>query len=793
MNIIYKNKRVKVKRLLNILLCFLLSCFILTGSMTVISAADVEENRLITTVSEFKKALNNAQNGDTILVGDIDFNQEGDGAVNEAERISIDKDVTVKNGKTYGNAVFKGASFVLDGTNTSGDRSSFTFVGITFDEGLDTAALTDADWETSYSGDGNLISRTPLKCQFAIECQGNAIVSFTDCDFKSYMFHYGAAIQAYYLAGDNLSCSLELELNGCSFENNAALYGGGAIYIESNDKNVKLSAKDCSFVGNRSGFAMNSVGGGAVRLYGCTAEFEDCEFIGNVANYFYGGNRFFDYGFVPEMGGNFVVYEDYIKGGALLVSGGELSMRACTVADNAASVGGGVALEICAADIEDCIIKGNRAISALDEEHKNESYGVGSNNGIGGALYVDGAKNVTVGNTEINDNYADIAFGAIYSTYVTYDGEFYDQFSLRFLFCSILNNTCGTKMSEYVNDAGWWEYDIHAIPYIDTYGSIVIDEIYEADIPRAEEPTEDNGYNFFGNAAPEGWAEEGHLLNAPEVSTEFVKEKLGDRNYYGAFTVGANNHDVTYKFFADGECISTVRQPHSKAPRFPECEKEGYTLVSWALPEGLVYKADSPLIVGNSAESVDLHALFTPNEYKVTFELGNSQTAEIKQTFGEPLTFPEAMEREGYTFKGWFTSENGEGERIEDGTLFATVGDVTYYAFYEKDFPVLTLIIVVVGVLLAGGLIALAIIVFKRRNQPVTVIAEQPEEKKEAPDTSMLSPREKEVLTLLLEGKQRNEIASLLYISENTVKKQITSIYSKLGVTTRNELFALFK
>ena len=57
----------------------------------------------------------------------------------------------------------------------------------------------------------------------------------------------------------------------------------------------------------------------------------------------------------------------------------------------------------------------------------------------------------------------------------------------------------------------------------------------------------------------------------------------------------------------------------------------------------------------------------------------------------------------------------------------------------------------------------------------------------------MLSPREKEVLDLLLEGKQRNEIAAMLYISENTVKKQISSIYAKLGVASRNELFALFK
>jgi len=49
------------------------------------------------------------------------------------------------------------------------------------------------------------------------------------------------------------------------------------------------------------------------------------------------------------------------------------------------------------------------------------------------------------------------------------------------------------------------------------------------------------------------------------------------------------------------------------------------------------------------------------------------------------------------------------------------------------------------------------------------------------------------VLELLLQGKQRNEIATTLYISENTVKKNISSIYTKLNVSSRNELFALFK
>ena len=69
----------------------------------------------------------------------------------------------------------------------------------------------------------------------------------------------------------------------------------------------------------------------------------------------------------------------------------------------------------------------------------------------------------------------------------------------------------------------------------------------------------------------------------------------------------------------------------------------------------------------------------------------------------------------------------------------------------------------------------------------------QPVEQKQLPNIDALSPREKEVLELLLKGKQRSEIATVLFISENTVKKNISSIYSKLNVSSRSELFALFK
>jgi LuxR family maltose regulon positive regulatory protein len=48
-----------------------------------------------------------------------------------------------------------------------------------------------------------------------------------------------------------------------------------------------------------------------------------------------------------------------------------------------------------------------------------------------------------------------------------------------------------------------------------------------------------------------------------------------------------------------------------------------------------------------------------------------------------------------------------------------------------------------------------------------------------------LSPRELEILHLIVDGLSNQEIADHLVISLATVKKHINNLYSKLGVTSR--------
>ena len=67
-------------------------------------------------------------------------------------------------------------------------------------------------------------------------------------------------------------------------------------------------------------------------------------------------------------------------------------------------------------------------------------------------------------------------------------------------------------------------------------------------------------------------------------------------------------------------------------------------------------------------------------------------------------------------------------------------------------------------------------------------------ERAAAPDTAFLpalTPREREVLHELARGSTYADIAANLFVSENTVKTHVSSLYGKLAVSRRSEALAV--
>ena len=84
-----------------------------------------------------------------------------------------------------------------------------------------------------------------------------------------------------------------------------------------------------------------------------------------------------------------------------------------------------------------------------------------------------------------------------------------------------------------------------------------------------------------------------------------------------------------------------------------------------------------------------------------------------------------------------------------------------------------------------GELVAAIRTVYQVENRVVLSVSRSTADRLEGAEKSMLSSRELEVLLLMARAMSNSQIASHLHISEGTVKRHLTNIYAKLGVSSR--------
>ena len=87
-----------------------------------------------------------------------------------------------------------------------------------------------------------------------------------------------------------------------------------------------------------------------------------------------------------------------------------------------------------------------------------------------------------------------------------------------------------------------------------------------------------------------------------------------------------------------------------------------------------------------------------------------------------------------------------------------------------------------------------------KEDRPSVILVDSAERQKRVesiisflPEGISLSARQIDILEGILDGKSRKEIAADLHLSENTVKMHTSSLYKALGVSSREEIYALIK
>ena len=136
---------------------------------------------------------------------------------------------------------------------------------------------------------------------------------------------------------------------------------------------------------------------------------------------------------------------------------------------------------------------------------------------------------------------------------------------------------------------------------------------------------------------------------------------------------------------------------------------------------------------------------------------------------------------------------------FENATSPASIGSMpseTLTTIKDKSWVIPVAVCVPVSVVLIVGVVLIIVFVSKKKKAPKA----NAEAQSTSPDIealkaklATLNEREMTVTKMTINLKKRQEIADALNYSENTIKKDLSSIYQKLEVHTKSELISLYK
>ncbi len=137
--------------------------------------------------------------------------------------------------------------------------------------------------------------------------------------------------------------------------------------------------------------------------------------------------------------------------------------------------------------------------------------------------------------------------------------------------------------------------------------------------------------------APEAPAMEGYSFTGwGEVPAVMPAQDL---EFNGSYEV--NTYTVVYK--VDGEAVFTAKAKYGeKVPQYSAADKEGYSFSGWGeIPASM------------PAFDLEFNGVYSPNNYNLTFKVGDVILFQGEVAYGSEIIAPEAPAKEGYTFGGW--------------------------------------------------------------------------------------------------------------------------------------------
>lgn len=211
--------------------------------------------------------------------------------------------------------------------------------------------------------------------------------------------------------------------------------------------------------------------------------------------------------------------------------------------------------------------------------------------------------------------------------------------------------------------------------------------------PKPEKHTYGTG-TTIGNPTKTGYTFAGWKVNGSTTATTNLT--LGATEYTDAIILTATwtpeQYNITYNGIDDAE-LSTKPEKHTYGTATPigNPTKTGYTFAGWKVNDSTTATTNLILSATGYTEDITLTATWTPNIYQVSFDnlgaTGGDTTTSKNVTYGSVYGDLPVPTRTGYTFKGWYTGESGQGGKVDAGTTVTTASAHTLHAHWLDETP----------------------------------------------------------------------------------------------------------